>query len=61
MKLTDDDFSLFGLPPRQLLDRAALDARRRDLQAATHPDRFAADGAAAQRVAMQWSVRVNEA
>jgi molecular chaperone HscB len=26
-----------------------------------HPDRFAAQGAAAQRVAMQWSVRVNEA
>ena len=61
MKLSDDDFSLFGLPPRQQLDRAALDARRRELQAATHPDRYAADGAAAQRVAMQWSVRVNEA
>ena len=26
-----------------------------------HPDRFAAEGAAAQRVAMQWAVRVNEA
>jgi molecular chaperone HscB len=61
VNLSDDDFTLFGLPPRQRLDRAALDARRRELQAATHPDRFAADGAAAQRVAMQWSVRVNEA
>lgn len=61
MNLSDDDFTLFGLPPRQALDRAALDARRRELQAATHPDRFAAEGAAAQRVAMQWSVRVNEA
>ena len=26
-----------------------------------HPDRFAGDGAAAQRIAMQWAVRVNEA
>jgi molecular chaperone HscB len=26
-----------------------------------HPDRFAAEGGAAQRVAMQWAVRVNEA
>jgi molecular chaperone HscB len=61
MKLGDDDFTLFGLPPRQALDRAALDARWRQLQGEVHPDRFAAEGAAAQRVAMQWSVRVNEA
>ena len=26
-----------------------------------HPDRFAGEGAAAQRIAMQWAVRVNEA
>ena len=38
-----------------------LDARWRALQAQVHPDRFAAEGAAAQRVAMQWAVRVNEA
>jgi molecular chaperone HscB len=61
MNLTDDDFTLFGLAQRQLLDRADLDARRRDLQARVHPDRFAAEGAAAQRLAMQWAVRVNEA
>lgn len=61
MKLSDDDFTLFGLPQRQALDRAELDARRRELQAQVHPDRFAAEGAAAQRVAMQWAVRVNEA
>lgn len=61
MNLSDDDFTLFGLPPRQALDRALLDARRRELQGAMHPDRFAAEGAAAQRLAMQWSVRVNEA
>ena len=61
MNLADDDFTLFGLAQRQSLDRADLDARRRDLQARVHPDRFAAEGAAAQRLAMQWAVRVNEA
>lgn len=61
MKIDDDDFTLFGLPERHALDRAALDARWRQLQAEVHPDRFAAEGAAAQRVAMQWAVRVNEA
>ncbi len=61
MKLTDDHFTLFGLPQRQMLSRAEIDARRRELQAQVHPDRFAAEGAAAQRVAMQWAVRVNEA
>lgn len=61
MKLSDDDFTLFGLPQAHALDRAALDERRRDLQAQVHPDRFAAEGAAAQRLAMQWAVRVNEA
>ena len=61
MKLSDDDFTLFGLPQRQALDRVELDARRRALQAEVHPDRFASEGAAAQRIAMQWAVRVNEA
>lgn len=61
MNLNDDDFTLFGLAPRHALDRAALDARWRELQGEVHPDRFAAQGAAAQRVAMQWAVRVNEA
>lgn len=59
--LADDDFALFGLPREYALDRALLDARWRALQAEVHPDRFAAQGAAAQRVAMQWAVRVNEA
>jgi molecular chaperone HscB len=61
MKLSDDDFTLFGLAPAQALDRGQLDARRRELQAQVHPDRFASEGAAAQRLAMQWAVRVNEA
>jgi len=57
----DDDFTLFGLPQVFAQDRAAIDARWKDLQREAHPDRFAAQGIAAQRVAMQWSVRINEA
>ena len=61
MKLDSDDFELFSVPRRFAQDRAALDLRWRELQAQVHPDRFAVEGAAAQRVAMQWAVRVNEA
>lgn len=61
MKLDDDDFSLLGLPRCFALDRQALDERWRALQSEVHPDRFVADGAAAQRMAMQWAARLNEA
>ncbi len=61
MKLDSDDFELFGIPRRFAQDRPMLDKRWRELQSDVHPDRFAVEGAAAQRVAMQWAVRVNEA
>ncbi len=61
MRLDDDDFALFGLPRRFAQERAEVDARWRGLQAEVHPDRFASEGTAAQRVALQWAVRVNEA
>ena len=61
MNLQSDDFELFGLPRRFAQDRAQLDARWKDLQREAHPDRFFAQGPAALRVAMQWSVRINEA
>ena len=62
MKLSDDDFTLFGLPQRQSLStRRHSTPAAVNLQAAVHPDRFASEGAAAQRLAMQWAVRVNEA
>ncbi len=61
MKLASDDFELFGVPRRFEQDRATLDDRWRALQGQVHPDRFAAEGQAAQRIAMQWAVRVNEA
>ena len=59
--LQANDFELFELPQQFALDRAQLDERWKALQREVHPDRFAAQGAAAQRVAMQWSVRINEA
>ncbi len=61
MNLQSTDFELFDLAPQFAQDRAAIDARWKDLQREVHPDKFAAQGAAAQRVAMQWSVRINEA
>ena len=61
MNLQDNDFTLFGLAERFEQDRSHLDARWKELQREAHPDKFAAQGAAAQRVAMQWSVRINEA
>lgn len=61
MNLDSDDFELFGLPRHFAQERAVLDSKWRELQAETHPDRFVRDGAAAQRLAMQWSVRINEA
>lgn len=61
MKLNSDDFELFDVPRRFAQDMDALQQRWRALQREAHPDRFAAQGPAAQRVAMQWSVRINEA
>ena len=61
LRLDDDDYTLFGLPSQFALDRSQLDTQWRRLQAATHPDRFASEGASAQRLAMQWVMRVNEA
>ncbi len=61
ISLQANDFELFDVPVQYAQDRAQLDARWKALQREAHPDRFAAEGAAAQRVAMQWSVRINEA
>jgi molecular chaperone HscB len=61
VNLQSDDFELFGLPRRFVQDRGTIDTRWKDLQRQAHPDRFSAQGAAAQRVAMQWSARINEA
>lgn len=61
LTLSSSDFALFGVAPRFAQDRAALDARWKELQREAHPDKFAAQDPATQRLAMQWSVRINEA
>jgi molecular chaperone HscB len=61
LNLQSNDFEIFGVAPSFGLDRAALDARWKDLQREAHPDRFATADAQSQRQAMQWSVRINEA
>lgn len=61
MNLQSTDFELFDVPEQFAQNRTVLDARWKQLQREAHPDKFAAQGAAAQRVAMQWSVRINEA
>ncbi len=61
LNIQADDFTLFGLAPRFRQERSAIDAAWKQLQAQAHPDKFASQGASAQRLAMQWSVRINEA
>ena len=61
MNLQSTDFELFGLPKQFVQDRTRIDMRWKELQREAHPDKFAAHGPAAQRIAMQWSVRINEA
>ncbi len=61
MNLHFTDFEVFQIPKQFAQDRAVLDARWKELQSEAHPDKFTAQSAAAQRVALQWSVRINEA
>lgn len=59
--LTQDDFSLFRLPKAFSVDVQDLERRWKEMQKQVHPDKFSMAGASAQRVAMQWSSRINEA
>jgi molecular chaperone HscB len=61
MDFSQTHFELFGLPQSYALDRDKLDTAYRELQNTVHPDRFAAQPEAEQRVAMQWATQVNEA
>lgn len=61
MNLQSTDFELFGVQQQFAQDRRVLDERWKALQREAHPDRFTVEGGAAQRVAMQWSARINEA
>ena len=61
ISLQANDFELFDLPARFELDSLELAKRWKALQALTHPDKFVSSTGADQRMAMQRSVRVNEA
>lgn len=61
LSLQANDFELFDLPEQFKLDVTELSQRWKALQAQTHPDKYVAADAASKRLAMQWSVRVNEA
>ena len=54
-------FSLLGLPERFSLSDEEIDRAWRERIALVHPDRFAALGDAAKRVAEQWAGRLNDA
>jgi molecular chaperone HscB len=54
-------FELLGLPVGYAVDGSRLEKGYRDLQSQVHPDRFATQGEAERRVAMQWATRANEA
>ncbi len=59
--LTQNYFELFGLEPGFELDLQSVAARYRDLQRATHPDRFANASDQERRLSVQQSAQINEA
>jgi molecular chaperone HscB len=58
--LTQDFFTLFGLPRQFAVDESVLEAAWHDLQSQVHPDRYAHLPDVDKRLSMQWATRVNE-
>jgi len=61
LNLAANDFALFQLPQQFAIDLLTLEQSWKTLQRHAHPDMHAHADAAAQRLSMQWSVRINEA
>ena len=61
VNLSASDFQIFGVPEQFAQSLPELDAKWKALQREAHPDKFTTQDASAQRLAMQWSVRINEA
>ena len=59
--LAANDFALFQLPQQYAINLLALEQSWKALQRHAHPDMHAQADASAQRLSMQWSVRINEA
>lgn len=56
-----DLFEVLGLPRSFHVDGAALEERHRELTRLLHPDRHAAGGAGARRIALEKTIAVNDA
>ena len=61
LHLAANDFALFQLPQQYAIDLLSLEQSWKALQRHAHPDMHAQADASAQRLSMQWSVRINEA
>lgn len=61
LDLSQNHFSLFGLPIQFGVDQQMMSQRYRELQKMIHPDRFAGKGEREQRLAAQFAAYVNEA
>jgi molecular chaperone HscB len=61
MNLSDDDFTLLGLPIRLAQDPAEIDAKWRACQKQVHPDRQTSHNPQDQVMALQRSARLNQA
>ena len=59
--LSSNDFDIFNLPLTFNLNRQLLDERWKNLQRMAHPDNFSMQDTASQRIAMQYSVPINDA
>ena len=59
--LAANDFALFQLPQQYAIDLLSLEQSWKALQRHAHPDMHSQADASAQRLSMQWSVRINEA
>ena len=59
--LAASDFALFQLPQQYAIDLISLEQSWKALQRHAHPEMHAQADASAQRLSMQWSVRINQA
>ena len=56
-----DHFEILGVEPGFRIDEKALEERYRELTRLLHPDRHAAGGASARRMALEKTIAVNDA
>jgi molecular chaperone HscB len=61
MDFQASDFEIFGVSVQFTQDIDVIESRWRNLQKKFHPDKFANEDATMQRLAVQWSARINEA